>query len=183
MTERQDLQECARAIIAAFDSDPEREGLTQTPKRYIKFLEEFLSPPAFEVTTFTNEGKGSSMVTQSGIQFYSLCEHHMVPFFGTASIGYIPGERIVGLSKLARILDHAARRFQNQERITEQVADILEEQLKPRGVAVLLKARHLCVEMRGIRKPGTETTTSVFRGDLDRPDCRMEFLLRTRDDR
>ncbi len=180
--QRSTVGEAVRVILATFD-DPRREGLESTPSRHAKFLEEFLAPSAFDVTTFTNEGNGdgSSMVMQSGITFYSLCEHHLVPFFGTGAIAYIPGERIVGLSKLARTLDHFARRYQNQERITEQVADFLEEQLKPRGVAVMLRARHLCVEMRGIRKPGTETTTTIFRGELDLPDRRTEFLLRTRE--
>lgn len=168
--------DCVREIIEYFDGEPEREGLRETGERHVKFLDEFLSPAPFNVTTFENEGQGTGLVMQSGITFYSICEHHLVPFFGTGAIAYIPGERIVGLSKLARVLDHFARRYQNQERITSQVADFLEEQLKPKGVAVILRARHLCVEMRGIRKPGTETTTSIFRGELDLPHRRHEVL-------
>lgn len=153
-----------------------REGLVNTPDRVAKFYDEFLHPTAFEFTNFENDGS-SEMIIQSDIEFYSLCEHHMLPFFGSAAIAYIPDKRIVGISKLARCIDKYSRRLQNQERITKQVADTLEYALKPIGVAVVLKARHLCMEMRGIKKRGAYTTTScllgVFKSDAS---ARAEFL-------
>ncbi len=150
------------ALLSEID-DPSREGLTGTPERHVKFLREFTTPEPFKMTTFDAEGL-DNVVLQTGIPFYSLCEHHLVPFFGTAAVAYIPSGRIVGLSKLARTVDTCARRLQNQERITQQVADTLAHALNPDGIAVVLKARHLCMEMRGIRKPGAVTTTSVMHG-------------------
>ena len=165
-----------RSILEYLGEDPYREGLKDTPKRYLKFLKEFLSPQEFNFTMFTNEGN-DEMIIESNIPFFSLCEHHIAPFFGIASIAYIPTDKIVGLSKLPRTLDMFARRLQNQERITKQVADFIETKLNPRGVAVVLKARHLCVEMRGIQKHDVYTTTSqmngVFKTDIN---CRQEFL-------
>lgn len=117
------------------------------------------------------------MVIQTGIPFYSLCEHHMVPFFGEAAIAYIPDEKIVGLSKLARILEHFSKRLQNQERITKQVADFIDENLNPKGVAVSLQARHMCMEMRGVKKLGATTTTTNVKGTfLNNAQTRNEFL-------
>lgn len=164
-----------RAILEAFD-DPNREGLQETPKRYIKFLREFLTPPEFEFTTFDAEGM-DQMIVQTDIPFYSLCEHHLAPFFGVGHIAYIPNGKIVGLSKLARTLDLYARRLQNQERITMMVAERLEEELCPKGVAVVIKAQHLCMSMRGVKKPNTYTTTSCLKGMFkDDLNCRNEFL-------
>lgn len=164
-----------RTVLEAFD-DPDREGLRETPKRYIKFLTEFLSPPEFEFTTFDAEGM-DQMIVQTDIPFYSLCEHHLAPFFGVGHIAYIPNGKIVGLSKLARTLDLYARRLQNQERITMLVAERLEEELSPRGVAVVIKAQHLCMSMRGVKKPNTYTTTSCLKGMFkDDLNCRNEFL-------
>ena len=166
-----------RNLIGMIDDNPDREGLKDTPKRYVKFLKEFCSPPKFNFTTFASEGY-DQMIIQSNIPFYSLCEHHIAPFFGYGTIGYIPQKRIVGLSKLARTLDTYSRRLQNQERITTQVADYLQEQLDPLGVGVILKAKHLCMEMRGVKKHDTWTTTSkmigVFETDIN---ARNEFLI------
>lgn len=162
-------------VIGFFD-DTTREGLQKTAIRYIKFLEEFTNPPHFNFTTFTNEEGNDEMVSVCHIPFYSLCEHHLAPFFGVGHIAYIPKEKIVGLSKLPRTLDMFARRFQNQERIGVQVADYLVENLSP-DVAVILTARHMCMEMRGVEKPGTETTTSVMRGKFKQQQTtRNEFL-------
>jgi GTP cyclohydrolase I len=162
-------------VLQYVGEDVKREGLLETPKRYIKFLNEFLHPPSFEFTTFKAEN--DEMIVVQDIDFYSLCEHHMAPFFGRGAIAYIPTDRIVGLSKLPRTLDMFARKFQNQERITQQVAEFIMEKLKPKGVGVILKARHLCMEMRGVRKPGTMTTTSAMRGVFkDDLNCRQEFL-------
>lgn len=152
-----------------------REGLTDTPKRYVNFLKEFTNPPEYNFTTFDAEGN-DEMVLVSGIPFYSLCEHHMVPFFGVAHIGYIPNGKIVGLSKIPRLLDKHARALQNQERIAKGVADELVELLSP-DVAVIIVARHLCMEMRGVRKPGAETATSAMRGVFKNDfNARQEFL-------
>lgn len=151
------------ALLREIDADPTREGLAETPARHIRFLREFTSPEPFNMTTFDSEGMDQA-IFQRGIPFYSLCEHHVVPFFGTALVAYIPNGRIVGLSKLARTVDRHARGLQNQERITQAVGKTLEEALHPRGVAVIITARHLCMEMRGIRKPGAETVTSYLSG-------------------
>ena len=165
-------------ILKSFDSNWEREGLQETPKRYLKFLHQFLNPPEFEFKTFEKE-KYDQMVTVCNIPFFSLCEHHLAPFFGVGSIGYIPNEngRICGLSKLPRTLDMFANKFQNQERITTQVADFLMEKLEPKGVIVALKARHLCVEMRGVKKHNTWTSTTQVRGVFaDDPSAKKEFF-------
>lgn len=174
------LSELFSAVIPLVDGDADREGLRETPKRYAKFFKEFLGKEPFNITTFDSEGY-DEMITQKDIPFYSLCEHHMVPFFGTATISYIPGDKIVGLSKLARILTHFSRNLQNQERITKQVAELLEETVKPLGVGVSLTARHLCMEMRGIEKPGAQTTTTYLTGEFkSNPSTRAEFLSVTR---
>lgn len=160
----------------------DREGLKSTPKRVSKFYKEFLTEgfPDFELTTFDAEGM-DEMITQVNIPFYSLCEHHMLPFFGSACIGYIPNGKIIGLSKLARITDFFARRLQNQERLTKHIAECLTATLNPLGVGVVLKARHLCMEMRGIKARGAETTTSYLKGAIrEKHDARAEFLALTR---
>lgn len=163
-------------LLLALGDDPTREGLKGTPARVAKFYEEFMSPEEFHFTTFENDGS-DQMIVQSDIEFQSLCEHHLLPFYGTAIVGYIPGSRIVGISKLARCVDAYARRLQNQERITKQVADALEAALEPMGVAVVLRARHLCMEMRGIKKKGAITTTSCLHGVFrEQGACRSEFL-------
>ncbi len=163
-------------ILEAVDADPEREGLQETPQRYARFISEFTSPPDFSPTIFESEGY-DEMVVQTNITFYSLCEHHLLPFFGTGTIAYIPDKHIIGLSKLARMLDHFSRRLQNQERITSQVADCLQKNTKAKGVGVVLNARHLCMEMRGVQKPGATTATSALRGYFkSRPQTRSEFL-------
>jgi GTP cyclohydrolase I len=163
-------------LLPHIDKDPTREGLRETPMRYEKFLKEFFEEKPFKLTAFESEGY-DEMVIQTNIPFFSICEHHLVPFFGYGSIAYIPDAKIVGLSKLARTLTHFSRRLQNQERITSQTADFLNETLKPKGVGVVLTGRHLCMEMRGIEKPGTETTTSCLRGNFKtKPETRAEFL-------
>jgi len=168
-------QDSVYNIISRYD-DYTREGLKETPRRYIKFLDEFFNPEPFEFTTFENEGN-DQMITVTDIPFYSLCEHHLAPFFGIAHVAYIPTDRIVGLSKIPRTVDKFSRSFQNQERITQQIADFLQESLMPRGVAVILKARHLCVEMRGIQKTGVQTTTSAMKGVFETDiNARQEFL-------
>jgi len=163
-------------MLQVIGEDPTREGLQDTPKRYLKFMAEFLNPPPFNFTTFNGENY-DELVLSKNIPFFSICEHHLAPFFGVAHIGYIPTNKIVGISKLPRTLDMFARRLQNQERITKQIAEELTKQLNPKGVAVVLEARHLCQEMRGIKKPGIMTMTSsmtgVFKNDIN---ARNEFL-------
>jgi GTP cyclohydrolase I len=165
-----------RSILTYLGEDITREGLKDTPKRYIKFLEEFLKPQEFNFTTFNAEGT-DEMIVQTNIPFYSLCEHHIAPFFGYANVAYIPDKKIVGLSKLARAVDLYANRFQNQERITTQIADRLMKELSPKGVAVSLKAQHLCMCMRGVKKHDTWTITTKLLGNFkSNPEVKQEFL-------
>jgi GTP cyclohydrolase I len=163
-------------ILQYLGEDVKREGLKETPKRYIKFLKEFTTPKDFRFTTFDAEGC-DNMIIQKNIPFYSLCEHHIAPFFGTADVAYIPNQKIVGLSKLARCVDLYANKLQNQERITKQVAERLMSELDPKGVAVHLKAQHLCMCMRGVKKHDTWTSTSALLGAFkDDHKARAEFL-------
>jgi GTP cyclohydrolase I len=160
--------------------DPTREGLLYTPQRVAGMLREILGgaedDPA-ELLDVTYDERHEEMIVLRDIPFYSLCEHHLLPFSGVAHVAYIPRGRVVGISKLARVVDCLARRLQLQERLTSQIADLLEERLKPRGVAVVVKAEHLCMTMRGIKKPGSMVVTSATRGGFrDRQATRMEFL-------
>lgn len=166
------------SILKQLGEDPNRDGLVDTPKRWIKFMREFLTPQEFNFTTFPAEGM-DEMVIVNNIPFYSFCEHHVAPIVGFGSIAYIPNNRIVGLSKLPRTLDMFANRLQNQERITSQVAEFLMDRLDAKGVAVSLTARHYCMEMRGVKKHDTQTTTTkllgVFHSD---PSAKSEFLTK-----
>ena len=163
-------------LLQYFGEDINREGLQETPKRFIKFFKEFLSPPEWNCTSFEGEGY-DEMIVQTNIPFHSLCEHHIAPFFGTGTIAYIPNKRIVGLSKLARTLETYARRLQNQERITTQVAEFLWNELDPKGVAVQITAKHMCMEMRGVKKHDTWTTTTKLLGAFkDDINTKNEFL-------
>lgn len=174
-TQRDETDNIVR-MLETLGENPNREGLKETPKRVMKFYREFLSPPEFTFTTFEGE-EYDEMIIQKDIPFFSLCEHHMAPFFGTATVAYIPNGKIVGLSKLARTVDLYARRLQNQERITSQIATRLQEELEPRGVAVTLKARHFCMEMRGVKTHDVHTVTSKLTGFFkDDPKARAEYL-------
>lgn len=176
MQQEKSNQQIVKDLLIAIGENPEREGLLDTPKRVMKFYKEFLSPPEYNFTVFDSEGY-DQMIVQKDIHFFSLCEHHLAPFFGTASVAYIPNGKIVGLSKLARTVEYYARRLQNQERITNQIANKLEQELKPIGVAVTLEARHLCMEMRGVETHNTTTTTSKLLGVFkDVPEARAEYL-------
>ncbi len=171
-----DLEDHVARLLEGLGENVRREGLRRTPERVVRFYREFLSPPEFELTVFDAED-ADEMIVQSNIPFSSLCEHHMAPFTGTGTIAYIPNGKIVGLSKLARTLDRFSRRLQNQERLTTQVADYLSEHLNPKGVAVLLRARHSCMELRGIKVHDTWTTTSCLRGYFkDDHRTREEFM-------
>ena len=171
------VREIIRILGLSPESDP---NLVDTDRRVAKMyleifsgLEEGNRP---KLTTFPNDERYTAMVMEKDIPFYSMCAHHFVPFYGHGHIAYIPNERIVGLSKLPRLLEFFARRPQLQERLTEQVATVLEEELKPQGVMVVIEARHLCVEMRGVRKPGSLTVTSAIRGIFMQKAVREEFL-------
>jgi GTP cyclohydrolase I len=171
------VKEIIRILGLCPDQDP---NLINTDRRVAKMyldifsgLDEGTRP---KLTTFPNEEHYTSMVMEKEIPFYSMCAHHFVPFYGHGHIAYIPNEKIVGLSKLPRLLDFFARRPQIQERLTEQVAGVLEEELRPQGVMVVIEARHLCVEMRGIKKPGAVTVTSAIRGIFLQKAVREEFL-------
>lgn len=138
---------------------------------------ELLSPAPFNATTFPNDGGYDELVVAREIPFHSLCEHHLLPFTGVAHVAYLPGERILGLSKLARLVDYFARSLQVQERLTTQVAGWLERELQPKGVGVVIEAEHLCMSLRGVQKPGAKTVTSALHGIVrDDARTRQEFL-------
>jgi len=169
-----------REIIALLGLDLSDPNLVETPDRVAKmYLEMFggLAEGAKpKITVFPNDERYAAMVIEKDIPFYSLCSHHFVPFYGHAHLAYIPNDKIVGLSKMPRIVEFYARRPQLQERLTEQIAGFLEEQLVPQGVMVVIEARHLCVEMRGVKKPGALTVTSAIRGIFYNRPVREEFL-------
>jgi GTP cyclohydrolase I len=167
-------------ILEAIAEDPLREGVVDTPERVARMYAEIFAgmrmDPREVLATGFEEGY-DEMVVARDIRFFSMCEHHLVPFFGVAHIGYVPRGRVVGISKLARLTDILARRPQVQERLTTQIAETIVDVLQPLGVAVVVRARHLCMEMRGVRKPGSEIVTSVTRGVFrDNQPTRMEFF-------
>ena len=169
------IEAAVREILIAFGEDPDREGLVETPARVARMYEEIFSgledDPSRHLKLFNEQGN-EEMVIVRDIPLYSMCEHHLIPFIGKAHIAYIPGEgRVIGLSKLARIVNCFARRPQLQERLTSQVADFLYDNLKPQGVAVVVEAEHLCMTMRGARASGSQTRTSAMRGIM-RSDAR-----------
>jgi GTP cyclohydrolase I len=167
----------------AIGEDPHRPGLADTPSRAARMYEEILRGGDFVPTVFDNPGY-DEMVVEREIPFYSLCEHHILPFFGVAHVGYVPADRVIGLSKIARLVRARAGRLQIQERLTAEIADELDRLLHPVGVGVVLKAEHLCMAMRGVRCPGAVTLTSSLRGCLkEKPEARAEFLAICRDGR
>jgi GTP cyclohydrolase I len=170
-------EDAARELLVALGEDPSRDGLRDTPRRVAKAYAELLSPQPFNPTTFPNDENYDELVVARDIPFHSLCEHHLLPFHGVAHVGYLPGERIIGLSKLGRVVDLFARRLQVQERLTSEIAAWLDDHLDPKGVGVLIEAEHLCMSLRGVQKAGTLTATSALRG-LVRDDARtrQEFL-------
>ena len=174
-------EDAARRLLEALGADLEDESLRETPRRVAASLAEMLTPKPFEATTFPNDESYDELVIARSIPFHSLCEHHVLPFYGVAHVGYLPGARIIGLSKLGRVVEMFARRLQVQERMTVQIARWLEDVVAPRGVGVVLEAEHLCMSLRGVQKPGTMTVTSALHG-LVRDDARtrQEFLAFTR---
>lgn len=170
----------ARMLLEALGLDLDDESMARTPERMAASLVELITPRTFQLTTFPNDGGYDELIVARSIPVRSLCEHHMLPFVGTAHIGYLPGERILGLSKLARVLEHFSSRPQVQERLTVQVANWLEAQLGPVGVGVVIEAEHLCMTLRGVQAPGTTTITSSLLGVLrDDSRTRAEFLALT----
>jgi len=168
-------------LIGDLGEDVTREGLVKTPERVERSLRYLTSGYRTSVDEVVNgalfAAEGSEMIVLKGIEFFSMCEHHMLPFFGTAAIAYIPNEKILGLSKFARVVDVFARRMQVQERMTTQIADALVKVLEPRGLAVVTEASHLCMMMRGVEKLGSVTRTSAMRGAFrDDLRTRQEFL-------
>ncbi len=178
--DRDAVQRAVGDLLRALGADDRSEGLRDTPRRVAETYAELLTPRPFEATTFPNEDGYDQLVLARSIPFHSLCMHHLLPFHGVAHVGYLPGERIVGLSKLARVVDLFARDLQIQERLTQQVADWLEGELRPRGVGVVLEAEHMCMSLRGVCKPGSRTVTSALRGAVrDDARTRQEFLALT----
>jgi GTP cyclohydrolase I len=174
-------ERAATDLLCALGMDLTSEHLADTPRRMTDALLELITPREFDLTTFPNDEGYDELVVVEDITVQSLCEHHMLPFVGTAHIGYLPGERILGLSKFARMVEFHARRPQTQERLTQNVANHLQEQLAPRGVGVVVEADHTCMSLRGARAPGARTVTSTLLGQLrDDPRSRAEFLSLTR---
>jgi GTP cyclohydrolase I len=170
-----------RDLLVALGQDPDAPHLQRTPQRVAAAYAELLTPEDFELTTFANDERYDELVLARDIPFRSLCEHHMLPFAGVAHVGYLPGERIVGLSKLARMVERFASGLQVQERLTQQVADALDAGLQPKGIGVVLEAEHQCMSIRGVRAHDSRTMTSALRGHLRAdPAARQEFFALTR---
>jgi len=166
-----------RDLLVALGHEPESEHLSDTPRRVARAYAELLTPQAFDLTTFPNDEGYDELVLARDIPFQSLCQHHLLPFHGVAHVGYIPAGRILGLSKLARVVELFAHGLQVQERLTCQVAGWLEEHLAPKGVGVVLEAEHLCMSMRGVKASGSRTVTSALRGIVrDDARTRTEFF-------
>src|SRR5262245_39676264 len=178
--DRARARRAARELLHALGADVDSEGLLETPRRVADAYAELLTPRPFRATTFPNDDGYDELIIARSIPFHSLCMHHLLPFHGFAHVGYLPAERILGLSKLGRVVEDLSPHLQIQERLTTQVADWLEEELQPKGVAVVLEAEHMCMSLRGVQKLGAKTVTSAMRGIL-REDARTrdEFLSLT----
>jgi GTP cyclohydrolase I len=170
-------EQAVRDLLLALGQDLSAEHLRDTPRRVALAYEQLLTPEPFTPTTFPNDEGYDELVLARDIPFHSLCQHHLLPFHGVAHVGYLPGERILGLSKLARVVDHFSRRLQVQERLTKQIGDWLTDWLAPKGVGVVLEADHLCMSLRGVEAAGSRTVTSSLHGLLrDDARSRAEFL-------
>ncbi len=170
-----------RQLLINIGEDPERPELHKTPQRVAQFWEYVTQGYRVDVTTLLRDavitGEYNQMILVKDIDFYSLCEHHLVPFFGKAHVAYIPDGRIIGFSKIPRVVQAFAQRLQIQERLTQQITDALNQVLHPRGIGVIIEARHLCMQMRGVEKQNSNITTSVMLGEMhDEPSAREEFL-------
>jgi GTP cyclohydrolase I len=172
--------EAVRALLVALGQDLTSESLVDTPERVAAAFAELLAAPDFDLKTFPNDEGYDELVLARDIPFSSLCEHHLLPFVGVAHVAYMPGERILGLSKLARVVELFARRLQVQERLTTQVAGWLQDNVHPRGVGVVIEAEHMCMTIRGVQAHGAKTVTSALHGALrNDPRTRAEFLTLT----
>jgi GTP cyclohydrolase I len=174
------VKDAASELLRALGADVDSEELEETPRRVADAYAELLTPQPFRATTFPNDDGYDELIVARAIPFHSLCMHHLLPFHGVAHVGYLPGERIIGLSKLGRVVEYFSRDLQIQERLTTHVAAWLERELEPKGVGVVLEAEHLCMSLRGVQKLGAKTVTSALRG-LVRDDARtrQEFLALT----
>jgi GTP cyclohydrolase IA len=178
--DRAAVQRAARDLMRALGADVDSEALQDTPRRVADAYAELLSPRPFRATSFPNDDGYDELIVVREIPFHSLCMHHLLPFHGVAHIGYLPGKRLVGLSKLGRVVEFFSRDLQVQERLTAQVADWLQGELEPKGVGVVLEAEHLCMSLRGVQTLGARTVTSALRGSVrDDPRTRQEFLALT----
>ena len=185
MFDQEKIKEAMASILEAIGDDPSREGLQDTPRRVAEMYQEFFSgldeDPAEALATSFDEGH-HELVVLKDIPFQSICEHHFLPFYGTAHIGYIPKGRVVGASKLARALDILARRPQIQERLTDQLVDVIYKTIQPDGVSAVLSAEHMCMSIRGVKKPGSKIVTSASRGSLRTvAAAKQEFLAMIRE--
>jgi GTP cyclohydrolase I len=175
-------ERAATEMLAALGLPVDSADMFETPRRLVHAYAEMLTPPEFDSTTFENAAGYDELVLVSEIPVHSLCEHHLLPFTGIAHVGYLPGTRILGLSKFARTVEFFARRAQTQERLTMEIAEHLTERLEPQGVGVVIEAEHTCMSLRGARAEGARTVTAALRGRLrDDPKTRAEFLSLTRD--
>jgi GTP cyclohydrolase I len=180
VVDHEGAERAAGDLLRALGVDVNDESLRDTPRRMARMYAELLEPVSFTPTTFPNDGGYDELVVATEIPFHSLCEHHLLPFVGVAHVGYLPRERIIGLSKLARVVELFARNLQVQERLTTQVARWLDEHLQPKGVGVVIEAEHMCMSLRGVQKPGARTITSALHGLVrDDPRTRQEFLSLT----
>jgi GTP cyclohydrolase I len=174
------LQRAARDLLSALGADVDAGELEETPRRVADAYAELLTPQPFRATTFANDEGYDELIVARAIPFHSLCMHHLLPFHGVAHVGYLPGDRIIGLSKLGRVVELFARDLQIQERLTTQIARWLQRELEPKGVGVVLEAEHLCMSLRGVQKMGAKTVTSALHGLVrDDPRTRQEFLALT----
>jgi len=171
------VQQAAHELLRALGADVDSAELEETPRRVADAYGELLTPEPFTATTFPNDDGYDELIVARAIPFHSLCMHHLLPLHGVAQVGYLPGERIIGLSKLGRVVEYFSRDLQIQERLTTQIADWLERELEPKGVGVVLEAEHLCMSLRGVQKLGAKTVTSALRGIVrDDARTRQEFL-------
>lgn len=178
---KESIEKAVRSILSSIGEDPDREGLQKTPHRvseaYAFLTKGYTEDPEALLTKAIFHEKHDEMIVVKDISLYSLCEHHLLPFFGRAHVAYIPDQRIVGLSKIARLVEVFARRLQVQERMTQQIADLLQKTLKPKGTAVVIEAEHLCMQMRGVQKRGATMVTSAMLGGFrSNQATREEFL-------
>jgi len=176
----EEKEKLVRSMLAALGEDIDREGLLETPKRVVKSWDEIyggylLSPEDILKKDFS-EGACDQMIVLRDIEFNSTCEHHIIPIIGKAHVAYIPNGKVVGISKLARVVDAYARRLQIQEKMTEQIAEVIMTVLQPKGVGVMIEAQHMCMTSRGIKKPNVSMVTSALRGVFERDEVRQEFL-------